>query len=37
MKLSRKSGTGLAPSSQVRSLKIGFDPTVQQQKSWLCR
>ena len=34
MKLSRKSGTGLVPSSQVRSLKIGYDPTVQQQKSW---
>ena len=34
MKLSRKSGTGLALSSQVRSLKIGYDPTVQQQKSW---
>ena len=34
MKLSGKNGTGFSPSSQVRSLKIGFDPSVQQQKSW---
>ena len=33
MKSSGKSGTGSAPSSQVRSSQIGFDPTVQQQKS----